>query len=81
MHVELLDRIENVFQLQETTNCKEPIGQQAIRGFSFYKCKDGKAFHILSSLHSPDDKLSVNRKDKDGSTSKVQCPLSLKDYN
>lgn len=51
------------------------------RGLAFYKWKDRKAVHILSSLHSPDDKVFVNRKEKDGSTSKVACPLALKDYN
>jgi len=51
------------------------------KGLAFYKCKDPKAVHILSSLHSPDDKVFVNRKEKDVSTSKVPSPLSLKDYN
>ncbi|XP_060863344.1 piggyBac transposable element-derived protein 4-like [Metopolophium dirhodum] len=51
------------------------------KGLAFYKWKDRKTVHILSSLHSPDDKVFVNRKEKDGSTSKVPCPLALKDYN
>lgn len=48
---------------------------------AFYKWKDRKAVHILSSLHSPDDKVFVNRKEKDGSISKIPCLLALKDYN
>jgi len=51
------------------------------RGLAFYKWKDRKPVHILSSFHSLSNKMFVNRKEKDGSSTKVPCPLALKDYN
>lgn len=51
------------------------------RGLTMFKWKDRKSVHLLSSLHSPSDTISVNRKEKNGSLTKVPCPTVLKDYN
>jgi hypothetical protein len=49
-------------------------------GISFIKWKDTKAVHLISNFHELET-TTVNRKNKDGSSVAVKCPISVKDYN
>ncbi|XP_050301509.1 piggyBac transposable element-derived protein 4-like [Anthonomus grandis grandis] len=48
---------------------------------SVIKWKDKRSVFLLSNFHDPRDMLEVNRKEKDGSITKVPCPKALADYN
>lgn len=47
---------------------------------SVYKWKD-KCVNFISNFHSPEDTVSVQRREKDGTKIQVQCPKILPDYN
>lgn len=49
-------------------------------GISFIKWKDTKAVHLISNFHGLET-TTANRKNKDGSSVAVKCPISVKDYN
>lgn len=46
-----------------------------------FKWKDKRTVHLLSNFHDPADEVEVDRKNKDGTVSKVPCPAALQDYN
>ncbi|CAH1969901.1 unnamed protein product [Acanthoscelides obtectus] len=48
---------------------------------SVIKWKDKRSVFLLSNFHDPRDTLEVNRKEKNGSITKVPCPKALSDYN
>ncbi|XP_047115840.1 piggyBac transposable element-derived protein 4-like [Schistocerca piceifrons] len=48
---------------------------------AFYKWMEKRAVNLISTMHDPSDTTSVNRKEKDGSTTVVACPRELSDYN
>lgn len=50
-------------------------------GITMFKWKDKKAVNFLSNFHDPNQTLTVQRKEKDGSISDIPCPQILSDYN
>lgn len=50
-------------------------------GLSVMKWKDKRSVHLLSNFHDPRESTEVTRKEKNGTTSKVPCPMALFDYN
>ncbi|CAH1970101.1 unnamed protein product [Acanthoscelides obtectus] len=48
---------------------------------SVIKWKDKRSVFLLSNFHDPRDTLEVNRKEENGSITKVPCPKALSDYN
>lgn len=49
-------------------------------GVSFIKWRDTKAVHFISNFHGSEI-TTVKRKNKDGSSVAVKCPVSVSDYN
>lgn len=45
------------------------------------KWKDKRTVHLLSNFHDPTQGAEVDRKNKDGTVTKVPCPAALHDYN
>lgn len=45
------------------------------------KWRDKRTVHLLSNFHDPADEVQVNRKEKDGAITKVNCPAALQEYN
>jgi hypothetical protein len=45
------------------------------------KWMDNKAVSMLSTAHSPRDTTTVKRKNKDGSSSSISCPVVVESYN
>lgn len=45
------------------------------------KWKDKRIVYLLTNFHDPCIEVEVNRKNKDGTVSKVSCPAALQDYN
>lgn len=50
-------------------------------GIVLLKWRDRRTVHLLSNFHSPNDVVSVSRREKDGTVTQVSCPQALKDYN
>jgi hypothetical protein len=48
---------------------------------SAIKWQDNKTVTILSTYHSPKDVTFVKRKNKDGTSSEVPCPVAVAEYN
>jgi hypothetical protein len=48
---------------------------------SIVKWKNKRSVHLLSNFHDPKEVETAERKNKDGSTSYVPCPIALKEYN
>ncbi|XP_030751366.1 piggyBac transposable element-derived protein 4-like [Sitophilus oryzae] len=46
-----------------------------------FKWRDKRSVYLLSNFHSPFGTTEVNRKEKNGTTTKVRCPQALSDYN
>lgn len=46
---------------------------------SCVKWKHKRTVHLLSNAHDPTQEVEVNRKNKDGTVSKVPCPTALHD--
>ena len=78
MHVELYVPIANSIQLRSVMRPKR--GQS-----TFHQCgnivatawKDNKVVNVVSTLASPADITSVNRRQKDGTRVAVECPLCV----
>ena len=50
-------------------------------GIAVYKWKDRRMVRVTSSYHCPTAVVQVSRKERDGSTSQMNCPEAIKDYN
>nr|CAH7727890.1 unnamed protein product [Callosobruchus chinensis] len=50
-------------------------------GITYIKWKDKRVVHLLSNYSNPKSNTTVNRKQKDGTTIPIPCPLALVDYN
>lgn len=50
-------------------------------GISVYKWKDNKCVNSMSNYHTPNETVSVQRKEKDGTKTTVPCLKILPDYN
>lgn len=73
---------QNLPKLIEDKNLKRDFDwKTSDTGITMFKWKDNKCVHLLSSIHTADDKISVNRKAKNGTLNKVSCPKVLYDYN
>ena len=49
-------------------------------GLIVYKWKDNKAVHLISNFHGT-ERVTISRKQKDGSKLEIECPKVVKDYN
>lgn len=47
---------------------------------SCIKWKDKRTIQLLSTIHSPIDQTKVNKREKDGSMTEVNCPKAVIDY-
>ncbi|KAL1469980.1 hypothetical protein MTO96_004600 [Rhipicephalus appendiculatus] len=45
------------------------------------KCRDKRTVHLLSNFHDPVEEVQVNRKEKDGAITKVNCPAAPQEYS
>ena len=45
-----------------------------------YKWKDNKAVHLISNFHGT-ERVTISRKQNDGSKLEIECPKVVKDYN
>ncbi|XP_066581313.1 piggyBac transposable element-derived protein 4-like [Prorops nasuta] len=50
-------------------------------GISWIKWMDKKGVHFLSNYHDPSEVTTVNRRQRDGTLVKVDCPVICSDYN
>nr|CAH7747061.1 unnamed protein product [Callosobruchus chinensis] len=50
-------------------------------GITYIKWKDKRVVHLLLNYSNPRSNTTVNRKQKDGTTIPIPCPLALVDYN
>lgn len=50
-------------------------------GLCCLKWKDKRTVYLLTNFHDPSNEVEVDRKNKDGTLSKVSCPAALQDYN
>lgn len=48
---------------------------------STIKWKGKKCFYLLSNFHNPESIISLQRRERDGSTSEITCPVAVADYN
>eukprot|EP00102_Acyrthosiphon_pisum_P020738 XP_016657948.1 PREDICTED: piggyBac transposable element-derived protein 4-like [Acyrthosiphon pisum] len=56
-------------------------GRVSTTGVSWLKWRDNRFIQLLSNFHNPDDISSCTRKNKDGSTISISCPLAVTNYN
>ncbi|KAL4154020.1 hypothetical protein QTP88_001853 [Uroleucon formosanum] len=56
-------------------------GRVSTTGVSRLKWRDNRCIQLLSNFHNPDDISSCTRKNKDGSTISISCPLAVTNYN
>ncbi|XP_008189097.2 piggyBac transposable element-derived protein 4-like, partial [Acyrthosiphon pisum] len=56
-------------------------GRVSTTGVSWLKWRDNRCIQLLSNFHNPDDISSCTRKNKDGSTISISCPLAVTNYN
>lgn len=45
------------------------------------KWKDKRCVYLLSNFHNPESIITVKRRERDGSTSEITCPVAVADYN
>lgn len=50
-------------------------------GLTWFKWIDKKPIYFLSNFHDPSVMTTVNRKQKDGTLTEVNCPSVVRDYN